>query len=158
MAGDLFGLNTMESYKCSAQAITDATVICYPKQRLDAWLERNPTGAKRLLALVSEKLCGAQEQMLLLGRKSAQEKVASFMLQMAERSPEPKVDREDRYDQIRLLMTRLDIADYLGLTIETTSRTFHGLKHGRIIALPEPNRVVILRRDLLEELASGRGH
>ncbi len=156
MAGDYFGLFTGDSYKFSAQALMDATVICYAKQRMDAWLERNPAGAKRLLALVSDKLCATHEHTLILGRMSAREKVAAFLLQMAERTAEPKIDRDKHCGQVLLPMTRLDIADYLGLTIETTSRTFHGLKHSRIIALPEPNRVLLLRPDLLQRIVSGQ--
>jgi CRP/FNR family transcriptional regulator len=86
--------------------------------------------------------------MLLLGRKSAAEKLASFILMMAGR------DGSDR-SEVRIPMTRTDIADYLGLTVETVSRTLTKLKHDGVIALPSVYCIQLHDRDRLEELASG---
>jgi CRP-like cAMP-binding protein len=87
--------------------------------------------------------------MLLLGRKAAAEKVASFLLLMA--------DQQGNDDEIALPMGRSDIADYLGLTIETVSRTFTKFKTEGLIALPTTYRVEIRDRDQLEDFASGQG-
>ena len=81
----------------------------------------------------------------MLGRKTAEEKLASFLLEMLDRSPAS--------DTIDLPMSRTDIADYLGLTIETVSRTFSSLKQHEVLSLPNAHRVIILDRDALEELS-----
>jgi CRP-like cAMP-binding protein len=88
---------------------------------------------------------------LLLGRKSATEKVASFLMLMAERQ-----GCEDG-DAVEVPMTRADIADYLGLTIETVSRTLSRLRQEGLIAIPTPTRITLRDRDGLEELAAGEG-
>jgi CRP/FNR family transcriptional regulator len=88
---------------------------------------------------------------LLLGRKSATEKVASFLMLMAERQ-----GCEDG-DAVEVPMTRADIADYLGLTIETVSRTLSRLKQEGLIAIPTPTHITLCDRDSLEELAAGEG-
>jgi CRP/FNR family transcriptional regulator, anaerobic regulatory protein len=87
--------------------------------------------------------------MLLLGRKAATEKVASFLLLMADQQG------GDGVEAVGVPMTRSDIADYLGLTIETVSRTLSKLKQGGLIALPTPARIEIRDHDRLEELAAG---
>ena len=107
--------------------------------------------AKRLLTVASQELCAAQNQMLLLGRKSATEKVASFLLLMADRQSSEGVDAVD------VPMTRSDIADYLGLTIETVSRTLSKLKQDGLIALLTSAHIEIRDRERLEELAAGEG-
>jgi CRP/FNR family transcriptional regulator, anaerobic regulatory protein len=98
--------------------------------------------------VTSHELRAAQDQMLLLGRKAAAEKVASFLLLMA--------DQQGSDDEISIPMARSDIADYLGLTTETVSRTFTKLKTEELIALPTPNRVEIRDRDQLEGFAAGQ--
>jgi CRP/FNR family transcriptional regulator len=89
--------------------------------------------------------------MLLLGRKAATEKVASFLLLMA--------DQQGSNDEgtVDVPMTRSDVADYLGLTVETVSRTLTKLRQDELIALPTPARIEILDRNRLEELAAGEG-
>jgi len=84
-------------------------------------------------------------RLLLLGRKTAEEKLATFLLEM--------LDRSFDADAIDLTMSRTDIADYLGLTIETVSRTFSMMKHEGVIALPSAQHVVILDRDALKEMS-----
>ena len=102
-----------------------------------------------MLAATSQELRAAQDQMLLLGRKSASEKVASFLVMIAEQQA------RSGEDELDLPMTRSDIADYLGLTIETVSRTLSKLKQAGLIALPTAVRIEILDRDRLEDMAAG---
>jgi CRP/FNR family transcriptional regulator len=132
-----------------AEAITEVTLCRYKRAAFDRLIDVVPGFAKRVLAVASHELSAAQNQMLLLGRRAALEKVASFLLLMAEQAG------EDDDGAIGLPMTRSDIADYLGLTIETVSRTLTRLKHDRLIALPTPDRIEIRNRHQLEELAAG---
>jgi CRP-like cAMP-binding protein len=96
------------------------------------------------LDVTLEQLGKVHRRLLLLGRKTAEEKLATFLLEMLDRAP-----GADAFD---LAMSRTDIADYLGLTIETVSRTFSILKRNNIIMLPSAQHVVILDRNALEEM------
>jgi CRP/FNR family transcriptional regulator len=148
-AGQFLGLAPEGICVYTAEAITEVTLCRYKRTAFDRLIDEVPGFAKRVLAVASHELSAAQNQMLLLGRKAALEKVASFLLMMVEQA----VDDGD--EAIGLPMTRSDIADYLGLTIETVSRTLTRLKHDRLIALPSPDRIEIRDRHQLEELAAG---
>ena len=101
--------------------------------------------------MASNELEAAQDQMLLLGRKTAKEKVASFLLSLSRR-----LDRRGQKDNpVPIPMSRSDIADYLGLTTETVSRTFTALKSKQVIRLLEGNKVDLVDRDVLLDLAEG---
>lgn len=150
-AGDLLGLAFNDSYTYSAEAITPVRICRFPRKPLERLLDEFPKMEKRLLAMASNELAAAQAQMMLLGRKTAHERVASFLLSLAER--EERLGAES--DVVQLPMTRTDIADYLGLTTETASRVFTNLKKRGYIALEHGGRVRITDRDELEELASG---
>ena len=132
-----------------AEAITEVTLCRYKRAAFDRLIDVVPGFAKRVLAVASDELSAAQNQMFLLGRKAALEKVASFLLLMAQQAG------EDDDGAIGLPMTRSDIADYLGLTIENVSRTLTRLRHDRLIAPPTPDRIEIRNRHQLEELAAG---
>jgi CRP/FNR family nitrogen fixation transcriptional regulator len=94
--------------------------------------------AQQLVAAMMRSLGRAQDHMMLLGRKTALEKIASFLLDMASRVAKTE-------GQIDLPMTRMDIADHLGLTIETVSRTLTQLERDRVIELPAARRTIVLR-------------
>lgn len=145
LPGDFVGLESDDTYHCSVEAVNDATVLRYPRHAVDQLVQQRPRLGKRLLGLLCEEIFAAQAQMLLLGRKSAVERLASFLLAMSERNGE--------HDRVELPMTRGDIADHLGLTIETVSRTFSQLKGRGVIQLGASSEVVIKRRDELEDLA-----
>jgi CRP-like cAMP-binding protein len=144
-AGDFFGLETRTEHNFAAEAITSATVVRYSRPRLTAAAVNNLRLAARLLDVTLEQLDKVNNRLLLLGRKTAEEKLASFLLEM--------LDRSHDADAIDLAMSRTDIADYLGLTIETVSRTFSTMKHEGVIALPCAQHVKILDRDALEEMS-----
>jgi CRP/FNR family nitrogen fixation transcriptional regulator len=143
--GDFFGLETRDEHSFAAEAVTPATVVRYARPRLSAAAANNNRLAARLLDVTLEQLSKVHGRLMLLGRKTAEEKLATFLLEMLARS-------EDE-NGIDLTMSRTDIADYLGLTIETVSRTFSTLKHEGVIALPSAQHVVVLDRDLLEEIS-----
>ena len=143
--GDFVGLESDDTYRFTLEAVSDATLMRYPRRAMDQLVERQPRLGKCLLGLMSDGLSAAQAQMLLLGRKSAVERLASFLLSLSRRAGES--------DHIALAMTRSDIADYLGLTIETVSRIFSQLKSRGVIQLKASNEVVIRRRHQLQEIA-----
>ncbi len=86
LAGDFLGLAKAETYAFSAEAVTHAALCRFPRKKLEDLLARYPTLESRLLGMASHELAAAQEQMLLLGRKSAKEKIVSFLLPLAERA------------------------------------------------------------------------
>ncbi len=110
-----------------------------------------PAVRDRLLDMSRDEIAAAQEQMLLLGRKSAREKVLSFLLLRAKHDH----DLDDREAAVLdLPMSRSDIADYLGLTIETVSRTFTALKEEGLIDLPSAQHVVLSDLEAIEAAAN----
>lgn len=147
--GDMLGLAAYGEYTCSAEAITPVSVCRFPRQPLLDLLEELPRLKTRLLDIAAEQLSGAQDQMLLLGRKSPIEKLATFLLRLAG----GRRHCGEIQGEVDLAMTRSDIADYLGLTIETVSRTFTKLKTEGLITLSGKHRVTINDVPALEELA-----
>lgn len=147
--GDFLGLAFNETYTYSAEALTDATLCRFSRRQFDSLLEAFPKMERRLLAIASNELAAAQEQMVMLGRKTAQERVASFLLGLSLR--QERLGRDA--NAIRLTMTRTDIADYLGLTTETVSRTFTALRSEGCIELDGTTLVRVLDREALEDIA-----
>lgn len=148
-SGHLLGLASAERYLYTAEAITPVTLRRYPRARFERLIDEVPGFARRLLSATSDELRAAQDQMLLLGRKTAAEKIASFLLTVGG-CPDEADD-----DGVSIPMNRSDIADYLGLTTETVSRTLTQLKGLGLIALPTYARVEFSDRDTLEKLAGG---
>jgi CRP/FNR family transcriptional regulator len=151
LPGDLIGFDVGESHSFAAEAITDSVVLKFPRRRIETLMSDHPRAGRAVLALAIERLAAAQSQMVLLGRKNATERLASFLLGLIDRTGQAEAETP----VVELTMTRADIADYLGLTIETVSRTFARLKRLDAIALPNPQRVVVRDRDLLDDLAEG---
>ena len=150
-AGDFLGLSTGADYVYSAEALNESRLCRFPRKKLDGLRERFPRLDRRLLSLSIEELTAAQEQLLLLGRKTAEERLVSFLILLSQ----GQVRRGLKPDPITLPMTRSDIADYLGLTIETVSRTFSALKTKGLIELQDTTHVHLVDRDKLEEIAAG---
>ncbi len=147
-AGDFIGLSALETYAYSAEAITQLSAYRFPRKKLEGMLEQYPKLEKHLLGMVVNELTTAQDQMLLLGRKTAQERVASFLLILSHRLN----GRGRDADSISLPMTRADIADYLGLTIETVSRAFTRLRRADVIAKGSDGAIQLIDRQALEDL------
>lgn len=148
-AGHLLGLAPEGVHVYTAESITEVTVCRYGRAAFERLIEEMPGFAKRLFAQTSHELRANQDQMVLLGRKTATEKVASFLLIFAGQQ------RGDEAGEIDMPMTRRDIADYLGLTIETVSRTFTKLRQDGLIELPSPARIKLRDRAKREEVATG---
>lgn len=142
-AGDVFGLESGAMHAFSAEAITDCKVLVIKRSALTAMAQRDHEVARELWSITGAELQRVQSHMMLLV-KSAQERVAAFLLEMVERgSPS---------NAIELPMSRQDIADYLGLTIETVSRTFTALEKTATIELSPSRRTVLCDRSALSRL------
>lgn len=150
-AGHFLGLAVSDTYAFSAEAIERVRFCRFQRAKLRALLDDFPLMEKRLLEVAANELVAAQEQMLLLGRKTARERLATFML-LQSRQGMPCGHSRRRFN---LPMTRSDIADYLGLTIETVSRTLTRLRGEGMIDFASQNEVVICDPTALEELAGG---
>jgi CRP/FNR family transcriptional regulator, anaerobic regulatory protein len=149
VAGDCFGLLGAR-YTYSVEAITHTTLSKTSRASLATAVRERPALADRLIELAAAELARAHEQMLLLGRKNAQEKVASLLVELARR-----VGANEAKPAFRLPISRQEMADHLGLTIETVSRTMTRLKEEGLIALPTPQDVVLLHPSNLAALAEG---
>jgi CRP/FNR family transcriptional regulator len=148
-AGDFVGISSNETYVYSAEAITAVGYCRFPRRQLERLLDDFPQMEHRLLRIASNELAAAQNQMLLLGRKSAREKLASFLLMLSHQA-----ERVGGVaNPVHLPMTRRDIADYLGLTIETVSRTFTQLRKDKIIDVRHADEVCLIDRTELEDVA-----
>lgn len=132
-------------------ALTDARVCVFSRKDFDSFAREHPSLEHKLLQRTLGELDRTRRWMLLLGRKSAGEKVASFLLEMSERLVQPGcVDAPDLpLRRFALPFSRQQVADVLGLTIETVSRQFTRLKADGVIDLPSRREVVILDRESL---------
>ncbi len=147
-AGDFVGLSVRENYAYSVEALTPARACRFDRKRLEGLLTKFPKIEHQLRSQTSDELAIAQDQMLLLGRKTAKERVASFLLQLSHRAKR----LGQPANPVVLTMGRADIGDYLGLTIETVSRTFTKLRAEKLIALGA-NNTVHLELNALSELS-----
>jgi CRP/FNR family transcriptional regulator, nitrogen fixation regulation protein len=143
LPGDIFGLEFADEHTFSAEAISDAKVVVVKRSALTALAGRDASIGRDLFALTGRELRRVQDRVLLLV-KSAQERVAGFLLEMAERAAAGNI--------VELPMSRQDIADYLGLTIETVSRTLTGLETAAAIEVPTSRRIVLRNRSALDRL------
>lgn len=149
--GHFLGLAVSDSYAFSAEAIESVRFCRFPRARLRALLHDFPAMENRLLEVAANELVAAQEQMLLLGRKTARERLASFLVMQSRQGVSCRHPRT----RFPLPMTRSDIADYLGLTIETVSRTLTKFRGEGLIEIPGQSEVIVLNRRALESLAGG---
>jgi CRP/FNR family nitrogen fixation transcriptional regulator len=146
LAGDIFGLENGEAHRFTAEAVVDTTVRLAKRASLAHVAERDATVARDLLSMTANNLQHAEDHMLLLGRKTALERVAAFLLEMDRRLTAAGV--------MALPMCRRDIADYLGLTLETVSRALSVLHDKGILGFigQSQRQIVLLDRPKLAEL------
>ena len=138
-SGDFLGLSVADTYAYTAEAQTEAELCRFKRTELLKLVDRYPKLEHRLLRLASNELSEAQDHLLLLGRKSSSERVLSILFKLAERQGQ----RDPDGIFIDLPMTRGDLADYVGLTIETVSRTFTRLRKEGMIETPDVRSVYI---------------
>ena len=143
LRGDVFGLEFGNVHALSAEAVTESKVLVIKRSALVSLATRDSEVARDLWTLTGRELARAQERVVLL-IKTAQERVAAFLLEM--------FDRRDVVRVLDLPMSRNDIADYLGLTIETVCRVMSAFKREGLIDIPTPHRVELRERAALAAL------
>jgi len=149
---DFLGLALGEgdAFPHTAEALTSVHLCQMRRRDFEGMLERFPKMEQRLLSMARDELAVAQEQMLLLGRKHADERVASFLVSLAERAIRLGI----KGDMLSLPMTRTDIADFLGLTLETVSRTMSRLKREKCISPKGRQDLRILNLERLRDIGT----
>ena len=145
LPGDMFGMEFGDEHKCSAEAVGTVTVRVFKRSAVVALASRDTDVSRQIWEMTARELQRAQDHMMLL-IKSAQERVASFLIEMTSRT--------SGRDQVDLPMSRQDIADYLGLTIETVSRTMTQLENTAAIGLSTSRRIVLRDRTALDRLTA----
>ena len=142
--GDVLGVSFQDRYLFTAEAVTHVKVRRFSRGRFFSLVGESPILRPQLFALLCDEMSAAQDQMLLLGRKSAEERVVSFLLAIHRKSA---IDH-----RIILPMSRLDMADYLGLTIETVSRMMTRLCRRGLIRAVGRHAVTLQKLNALREI------
>jgi CRP/FNR family nitrogen fixation transcriptional regulator len=146
LPSDIFGLENGDFHRFTAEAIVDTTVRLVKRQSLEREAKNDPAMVRNLLNLTTNNLQYVENHLLLLGRQSATERVGAFLLEMNGRQTMP--------DFIALPMTRHDIADYLGLTVETVSRAISAYQRKGFLKVAGPMQrdIIVLNPAGLTEL------
>jgi CRP/FNR family transcriptional regulator len=154
--GHFLGLSISGRYAFSAEALNNVQLCRFERASLLSVFAEFPALEKKLLEVATHEMVIAQEQMLLLGRKTALERVTSFISTWAERHTTSQ-SQSTSYIAIRftLPMNRTDLADYLGLTVETVSRSFSRLKRDGLIDFSNAHEIAVLNPHRIAALASG---
>lgn len=152
LASDFIGWPGRTRSTYDVNAVSDVTLCCFRRKPFEQLLESTPHVAERLLVMTMDELDSAREWMLILGRKTAREKIASLLTIIARRAASMGVERSGRDVLIDLPLTRDAMADYLGLTLETVSRQMSALKRDEVIVLEGKRRIRVpdLQRLVLE--------
>jgi len=149
LPGDFFSFAEMPEHTFSAEAIGDVVLVCYPQRQIERLSDERP-GLRRFFAsLLMKRVKDVQNHLVLLGRQTAKEKVASFLVMLMQKSG---VEADER---LEVPMNRQDIADFLGLTIETVCRVLSAMKRRKMIDISELHEVVIRDADALCAFADG---
>jgi CRP/FNR family transcriptional regulator len=149
--GHFLGLAAAGKYAFTAEAINEVHLCRFERVAIKNVFDEFPALERRLLDVATHELVIAQEQMLLLGRKTALERVAGFLLSWAENYAH---DGSEKLT-MPLPMSRMDLADYLGLTIETVSRSLSQLKRDGLISFADAHAVTLLKRHRLQQMDAG---
>ena len=146
LPGEIFGFATGDTHRLSAEAVCDSAVVAYHWSAFKSRGDVDDRLVGRFFVCAMQSLRRAQDHSLLLGRRGAAQRVAAFLVDMADRAARDQI--------IDLPMARRDIADYLGLTIETVSRTLSNLERESIITLPTARRVCVKDGRALRRISS----
>jgi CRP/FNR family transcriptional regulator, nitrogen fixation regulation protein len=142
LPGDVFGWDALDKHDFGAEAVTQVTLHRFSRSGLAALAEKDCTLSRRIRELTAMQVRAGREHMILLGRMTAFERIASFLLEMARRM------KLDGRSHVELPMNRADIADYLGLTTETVCRQLTQLRRDRTIAINGTKFTIADRRTL----------
>jgi CRP/FNR family transcriptional regulator len=143
--GDVLGVSFQSRFLFTAEAVTEVKVRRFARSRFFSAINQTPALRSHLFAILCDEMSAAQDQMVLLGRKNAEERVASFLLAVHRKSGVG--------NDIELPMSRLDMADYLGLTIETVSRMMTSFSRRGLIAMAARHTVTLRKLTALREIA-----
>jgi CRP/FNR family nitrogen fixation transcriptional regulator len=144
LAGEIFGFEPGPKHRFAAEAVVDSRIAMVRRSAIEDAAARNPAVGRAMWSLAEQNLERSHAHMLLLGRMSATQRVAAFLMEISARTSSP--------DVVDLPMSRADIADYLGLTIETVSRTFTQLERDGAIELASARRIAFRNRSRLAQL------
>ena len=145
--GELFGISELEEQLHTAEAITDCAVRCYKRDQFLKAVASSPDLSQKLLDTLMTRLHRSRERMVMLGRMSALQRVAAFLMRLS--------SEQHATSNIRFLMSRQDIADHLGLTIETVCRALTEMKRRGVIMFETARLFSIPDADLLEDIVHG---
>lgn len=146
-AGDIIGIGSHGKQFCSAEAVTPVTMRSLPLSVAHRRIREEPLFQSEYLNLLTNELAEARQQLAMLNKRSALERVAAFIADHSRRSCHA--------DRVELQVSRNDIADFLGLTIETVSRRLTELRNQHVIETPHAQSIVIIDFDRLKDLANG---
>ncbi len=146
LPGDVFGIENGEVHRFTAEALIDTKVLLLKRQGSEAVVPEDASIVQELLGLMTKNLIHAEDHMLLLGRKSSLERVVAFLIEMDRRLTATGV--------MELPMDRRDVADYLGLTLETVARALSTLKREGVLSFigRKHREIVLLDRDRLAQM------
>ena len=144
--GDVLGVSVKDRYLYTVEAITPVELRRFPRHHFESESAHEPHMKEQLFSLLCDEMAAAQDHMALISRRSAEEKVAGFLLMMARKQG------GSRCMMLDLPMTRLDIADYLNMTIETVSRTITKLAGTGTIATIGRQSIALLKPEALLEM------
>jgi CRP-like cAMP-binding protein len=150
LPGDFFGFIPCGDSDLTVEALVEGTVIArYPRRHVEALADINPAVARLIREMAFAAISRLEAQLLIVGRVTALEKVAAFLLEMGDRLPDGATDR------IALPISRCDIADFLAVSVETVSRSLSGLKHRGLIRFTGTRHVNIVDREAIEDGGCG---
>ncbi len=149
--GEMFGFLDLDSYDFSAEAITNVVLIRYARSHVRRLEEEDGAFRREMTSMLHQRLSRTHTLLVMLGRQTVKERISSFLIQMAERL---EGDAEDGAS-IDLPMGRQDIADYLGLTIETVCRALSEFKRAGVIAVPTTHQIVVNDIEVLRAIIDG---
>jgi CRP-like cAMP-binding protein len=152
LPGDSFGLETTETYAATAEAAVDTILLRCPRSCIAHLSDEQPEARRAMMLMLSRDLCAAQDHVAMLGHQGAKERVATYLLRLAEAQKKGEGELT-----LELPVGRQDLGDYLGLTIETTCRSLSDLKVARIISAPNRHQIVVHNLRALRAAAEGAG-
>jgi CRP/FNR family transcriptional regulator len=149
--GDFLGISMDDEHVFSAEAVEASQLCWFPRTRFDGFVEDHSPMERELYRMAAHELASAHQQMMLLGRKTAIERLATFLIVLAGRAAGTS---DSVGTMVQLPMSRSDIADYLGLTKETVSRVLSSFRRDHLIRLCSVHQIEILELRRLELLAA----
>ena len=143
LPSDFIGRPGRDTALYDVTAVTEVTLCCFRRKQFEDLVATTPHISQRMLEMALDELDAVRDWMFLLGRKTAREKIASFLMLFLRRTIAPGITPSTGEHVVELPLTREAMADYLGLTLETVSRQFSKLKSDGVIQLDGKRRVVI---------------